>query len=94
MGLLTQAAFINEEDGAAFASGFFLMAGQRFFFQCSIFVSSRSRARPTGRWQLQRNFARMRQTWSGWYRTPVNWPMTCATRAVVHKAVAGRISQT
>jgi len=87
MGFLTQSAFINEDDGAAFASGFFFMAGQRFFFQCSIFFSSRSRARPTGRWQLQRNLARMRQTWSGWYRTPVCSSIRRATRPLVHKAV-------
>jgi len=45
----TQAAFVEEDDGASFACGFFLRRGQRSRFQCAIFGSSRSKARREGR---------------------------------------------
>ena len=85
--LLTQPAFIEEEDGTALGARFFFISGQRRFFQCAMAASFRSRARPTGRWQLQRSLARMRQTWSGWYLTPLCCSIRRATRWLVHKAV-------
>jgi hypothetical protein len=33
VGLLAQPAFVDEDDGAPFLAGLFLMAGQRFRFQ-------------------------------------------------------------
>ena len=55
---LAEAALVYEDDEAAFLLGFFLRAGQVFSFQSRIAASFRSRARPTGRWQLQPNFWR------------------------------------
>src|SRR5947209_7687069 len=49
---LTQSAFVDEDDGAPFFSGFFLISGQRFRFHSAMATSSRSLARPLGRWQL------------------------------------------
>ena len=65
VGALAQSTFVDEDDGPAFFSGFFLISGQRFCFQRRIFSSSRSSARPTGRWQLQPNCRRMRQACEG-----------------------------
>src|SRR5919109_2114236 len=58
---LAQSTFVDEDDGTAFFPGFFLISGHRFCFHSRIFSSSRSSARPTGRWQLQPNCRRMRQ---------------------------------
>src|SRR6266704_225435 len=49
---LAQSALVDEDDGAPLFAGFFLISGQRFCFHSRIFSSSRSSARPTGRWQL------------------------------------------
>ena len=54
VGPLAQSAFVDEDDGAPIADRPLFSAGQRFFFQSRIFSSSLSRARPSGRWQLQR----------------------------------------
>jgi hypothetical protein len=62
---LAQAAFVYEDDGAAFFLGFFLVSGQRLRFHSSIKPSLRSRARPTGCCTLQFNCRRMRQTCPG-----------------------------
>jgi hypothetical protein len=70
VGSLAQPALVDEDDGPTFLAGFFLMAGQRYLFQCRMASSSRSNARPVGRWQLQPNCPRIRQTCPGWYRTP------------------------
>jgi len=80
MGSLAQPAFVDEDDRAAFPLGFFLIPGQRRFFQCWIVSSLRSNARPVGRWQLQPNRRRMRQTWPGWYRIPNSRSIRYATR--------------
>ena len=47
MRLLTQSAFVDEDDRAALFSGFFLMAGQVLRCQPRMASSLRSRARPT-----------------------------------------------
>lgn len=46
---LAQPTFVNEDDRALLASGFFLMAGHRYFFHFAMTSSSRSIARPVGR---------------------------------------------
>jgi hypothetical protein len=43
-----QSAFVDEDDGAAFAPGFFLRPGQVTRFHCAIAISSRSMARRVG----------------------------------------------
>ena len=53
VGTLTQPAFVDEDDGAPFGSGFFLMPGQVLRFQWSMASSLRSNARPAGRCGLQ-----------------------------------------
>jgi len=60
-----QTAFVDEDDDAAFLDGFFLTSGQRTFFQYRIASSLRSIARLAGRWQLQPNRWRIRQTCEG-----------------------------
>ena len=62
---LAQSAFVGEDDGTPFFSGFFLIPGQRFRFHARMLVSSRSRARPTGRWQLHPSRRRIRQACEG-----------------------------
>ena len=84
MGPLAQSAFVDEEDRAALAERFFLSWGQRTFFHCWIACSSRSRARPVGRWQLQLSLRRMRHTCEESYRTPCCCSISLATRASVH----------
>ena len=81
---LAQSAFVDEDDRAPFAQGFFLICGQRYFFQWRMPSSLRSTARPVGRWQDQLSLRRMRQTWSSWYRTPVWCSMRSRTRRAVH----------
>jgi hypothetical protein len=44
-----QPALVDEDDRALFDAGFFLMAGQRYFFHRAMASSSRSIARPVGR---------------------------------------------
>src|SRR5215472_2161126 len=88
VGSLAQPALIDEDDGALFPERFFLICGQRYFCHFPIAASSRSKARPTGRWQLQPSSCRMRQTWSSWYRTPVRYSMRSRTRRAVHSPLA------
>src|SRR5215472_12971374 len=84
MWAFAQSALVDKDDGAPFAERFFLICGQRYFFQRPIACSSRSSARPAGRWQLQLSLRRMRQTWSSWYRTPVRCSMSSRTRIALH----------
>ena len=53
MRLLTQSAFVDEDDRTFFFAGFFLMAGQVLRCQPRMASSLRSRALPTGRCGLQ-----------------------------------------
>src|SRR5579863_1529133 len=64
---LAHSAFIEEDDGTAFRPGFFLIPGQLTRFHWRIASSFRSRARPSGRWQLQPRPSSTFQTWPGWY---------------------------
>jgi len=50
-----QSAFVDEDDRAALVFGLFFNAGQRACFHRRMLSSSRSSARPTGRWQLHPN---------------------------------------
>ena len=63
---LTQSAFIDEDDDPPLFLGFFLISGQRFCFQRRMAASSRSRARPVGRWQLHPSCRRIRHACPGW----------------------------
>src|SRR5216683_2989923 len=81
-------AFVDEDDRAPLAAGFFLIRGHVTLCHCRIACSSRSSALPLGRWQLQLSLRRMRQTWSSWYRTPVRYSMTARTRLAVHSPLA------
>ena len=66
MRLLTQSAFVDEDQRAAFVVGFFLRPGQVLRCQLRIAASLRSRARPTGRCGLQPSPRRIFQTWPSW----------------------------
>jgi hypothetical protein len=88
MGSFAQSAFVDEDDRSSLAEGVFFTSGQRTFFQWAMAFSSRSRARPVGRWQLQPIFRRIFHTWPGWYRTPVSSSMSEATRSVVQSSVS------
>jgi len=65
MGSLAQSAFVDEDDDEPLFLGFFLISGQRLRFHCAMARSSRSRARPVGRWQLQPSCRSSRHTCPG-----------------------------
>lgn len=50
---LGKAAFVQENQPCVRVAGFFLIRGQRYFSHRRMVASSRSRARRSGRWQLQ-----------------------------------------
>lgn len=57
-----ESTFVDEDDRSPFVLGFFLMRGQSTRFHRRIAASSRSIARPVGRWQLQPRDPRIFQT--------------------------------
>ena len=63
MGPLAYSAFVDEDDRSPFGLGFFLIAGHSTRRQWRMPASLRSRARPTGRWQLHPRASRIFQTW-------------------------------
>ena len=65
VGPLGQSALVDEDDRLPLGGSVFFNAGQRTRFQWRIAASSRSSARPVGRWQLQPSRLRSRQTWLG-----------------------------
>jgi hypothetical protein len=85
---LTQPTLVDKDYRSLLFLGFFLSLGQRFFFQPSIFSSSRSNARLAGLWQLQPSSCKIRHTWAGWYLTPHSCSIRSATRKVVHSSVS------
>src|SRR5882724_7769085 len=91
-GSLAQSAFVDEDDGAAFAAGLFFSAGQRLRRHCLIAASSRWMARPAGRWLEKPNSRRMRQTLTVMYATPNSRSINLATRASVHSSVGNPLT--
>jgi hypothetical protein len=57
-----QPALVDEDDRLPLRGSVFFSVGQRARFQRRIAASSRSSARPVGRWQLQPSCLRSRQT--------------------------------
>ena len=57
-----QSALVDEDDRLPVGRSVFFSVGQRTRFQWRIAASSRSSARPVGRWQLQPSCLRSRQT--------------------------------
>ena len=68
--------------------GRFFSSGQRWRFQRRMAASSRSRARPAGRWQLQPNWRSNHQTCRGENWTPHWCAIKSRTRRAVHNSVA------
>jgi len=88
MGSLAQSRFVDEDDRAALFLGVFFSSGQRACFHRRTALSLRSRARPTGRWQLHPNWRRMRHTWTVVNRIPLSRSIKSATRQLVHSPVS------
>lgn len=85
---LAEPTLVNEHYRAPLALGFFLSSGQRRFFHCFMAGSSRSRARPVGRWQLQPSFFNNQLTCPAWYFTPKSRSISSATRSRVQRLVS------
>ncbi len=66
VGPLGQSALVDEDDRLPLGGSVFFRAGHRTRFQWRIAASSRSSARPVGRWQLHPSRLSRRQTWLGW----------------------------
>ena len=66
VGPLGQSALVDEDDRLPLGGSVFFSAGHRTRFQWRIAASSRSSARPVGRWQLHPSRLSRRQTWLGW----------------------------
>ena len=83
-----QSRFVDKDDDSPLFSGVFFNSGQRTRFQRRIPASSRSSARPVGRWLLNPSDIRIRHTWLSLYRranfSSIIWP----TRRNVHNSVA------
>src|SRR5262249_48253631 len=73
---------------APLALGFFLSSGQRRFCHCLMAGSSRSRALPTRRWQLQPSFFNNQLTCPAWYFTPKSCSIRSATLSSVPRLVS------
>ena len=65
VGPFGQSALVDEDDRLPVGRSVFFSVGQRTRFQWRIAASSRSSARPVGRWQLQPSCLRSRHTWPG-----------------------------
>ena len=66
VGSFAESALVDEDDGLAKPGSVFFTLGQCRRFQCSMFSSLRSTARPTGRCTLHLRRRRILQTWPGW----------------------------
>src|ERR1035437_4570787 len=84
---LAQSRLVYEDDDSALFCSVFFRTGQRVCFHRLIAVSSRSSARPEGRWHEKPSETRMRHTWLSLYarakRRSINFP----TRGSVHRSV-------
>src|ERR1017187_317419 len=86
-GPFAQPGLIYEDDDSALFCGVFFRTGQRVCFHRLIADSSRSSARPEGRWQEKPRETRMRHTWLSLYARPKRLSMSCPTRGSVHRSV-------
>ena len=91
VGTFTESALINKDYCSSLSFSVFFNCGHRRFFQRRIVSSSRSIARPTGRWQLQPSCFSTHQTCPLVYRMPNSRSMTCPTRAAVQNPCHTRI---
>jgi len=78
---------VDEDDDPSLFRSVFFRAGQRVCFQRLIAASSRSSARPEGRWQEKPSETRMRQTWLSLYERPKRRSISWPTRGSVHRSV-------
>jgi len=85
---LAEPTLVDEHYCAPLALGFFLSSGQRRFFHRLMAGSSRSSARPVGRWQLQPSFFNNQLTCPAWYFTPKSRSISSATRSSVQRLVS------
>src|ERR1700690_160136 len=85
---LAQSGLVDEDDDPPLFRSVFFRAGQRVCFQCLIRPSSRSSARPEGRWQEKPRETRMRQTWLSLYERVKRRLINSPTRGNVHRSVA------
>ena len=85
--LQAEASFINEGDGCAAASGFFLTRGQSHFRQRSTAAGSCSRATCRGFCGLKPSAWRIRDKCPAWYWTLNRFRITAAIREQVHRSV-------
>src|ERR1022692_4958286 len=85
---LAQSGLVYEDDDSALFCGVSFRTGQRVCFQRLIAASSRSSARPEGRWQEKPSETRMRHTWLSLYARPKRRSIKCPTRGSVHRSVA------
>jgi len=83
-----QSALVDENYCPALFAGFFLSSGHRFSFHRRILSSSRSKARPVGRWQLHPNRRNNHHTWPSVYFTPHSRSIRSATRHAVQSEVS------
>src|SRR5271167_41892 len=86
-GPLAQSRFVDEDDGASFATGLFFSAGQRLARHCLIATSSRWIARPAGRWLEKPRPRNTCQTLATLYFTPNSRSISLTTRAKVHSSL-------
>src|ERR1017187_3740323 len=86
-GPFAQPGLIYEDDDSALFCGVFFRTGQRVCFHRLIADSSRSSARPEGRWQEKPRETRMRHTWLSLYARPKRLSMSFPTRGSVHRSV-------
>src|SRR5277367_1433385 len=85
---LAQSGLVDEDDDPPLFRSVFFRAGQRVCFQRLIAPSSRSSARPDGRWQEKPSETRMRQTWLSLYERVKRRLINSPTRGNVHRSVA------
>lgn len=85
---LAQSGLVDEDDDSSLFRSVFFRAGQRVCFQRLIAPSSRSSARPEGRWQEKPRETRMRQTWLSLYERENRRLINSPTRGNVQRSVA------
>src|SRR5271163_975634 len=85
---LAQSGLVDEDDDPPLFRGVFFRAGQRVCFQRLMAGSSRSSARPEGRWQEKPRETRMRHTWLSLYERVKRRLINSPTRGNVHRSVA------